>query len=73
MTQEDRIDKLRKWLRVGIENNFCTDIVCMMHDGVPMSEAEDEAMEEGLDPCVFVVRINTEMELVSPFATEEKW
>lgn len=73
MTQEDRIDKLRKWLRVGIENNFCTDIVCMMHDGVPMSEAEDEAMEEGLDPCVFVVRINDEMAVGAPFATEEKW
>lgn len=73
MTQEDRIDKLREWLRVGIENNFCTPTVCQTHDGVPMTEEEDEAWEEGLDPCVFVVRINTEMELVSPFATEEKW
>jgi hypothetical protein len=72
MTREARIDKLREWLDVGIANNFCTNLVCMMHDGVPMSDTEVEAEEEGLDPCVFVVRINNEMATVAPFALQDQ-
>ena len=68
MENEERIEKLRE----GLDNNFCTDIVCEMHDGVPMTDEENEAMEEGMDPCVFVVRINTEMQWVAPFATREE-
>jgi hypothetical protein len=63
------IDNLRTWLQEGINNNYCTNIVCEIHDGVPLTQEEEDASEEGLDPCVFVVRINTEMQRVAPFAT----
>lgn len=45
-----------QWIRWGWEQGWVSPIVCNSHDGVPMSEAEEEEWEEG-DPCIHVVRL----------------
>lgn len=45
-----------EWLRFGFEQGWCGPSVCETHDGLPVSEAEVDAFEDG-DPCVHVVRL----------------
>lgn len=58
MNQEDVVDFF-KWLQIGIDSGWCSEVVCDTHDGVPMTDEEMEEWEEGYDPCIFVVRIWT--------------
>ena len=44
-----------EWMTTGIKAGFCGPPVCSTHDGIPTSQAEDEAWEED-DPCVHVIR-----------------
>jgi hypothetical protein len=46
-----------EWHRTGYENGWCGPALCYTHDGVPTSTAEDEAWENGDDPCIHVVRL----------------
>ena len=48
------------FLEVAHRKGFISDVFCVMHDGIPFSEDEDEEMIEGFDPCVHVVRIHDE-------------
>lgn len=61
ITRDKKLQGLRDWLQVGIDNNFCTPPVCDTHDGAPRTEEEENEFEEGGDPCITVVRINTEL------------
>lgn len=45
------------WIELGVERGWCSQEVCFTHDGAPMSDEEEAAWEEGLDPCLFAVRI----------------
>ena len=45
------------WLAIGREHGFCSLPVCETHDGVPLSMMEQDAWEEGDDPCVHVLRL----------------
>lgn len=45
-----------EWLEHGIKEGFVGPAVCYTHDGLPLSEAEDEEFQEG-DPCVHVLRL----------------
>lgn len=54
MTQQMDFDS---WARIGYEAGWCSPPVCFIHDGVPMTAAEDEDVTEGNDPCVHVVRL----------------
>lgn len=45
------------WLAIGREHGYCSLPTCETHDGVPMSELEQDAWEEGEDPCVHVIRL----------------
>jgi hypothetical protein len=45
-----------EWIRIGIESNWCGPAVCYTHDGLPLSEEEDEEFYEG-DPCVHIIRL----------------
>jgi hypothetical protein len=47
-----------EWLAEGIEAGFCSDVVCLTHDGVPMSAEEAGQWEDGDDPCAAVVRVD---------------
>ena len=44
------------WLKEGLDSGYCGPIVCFTHDGLPMTEAEEEAWDEGYDPCVWIIR-----------------
>ena len=46
-----------EWLVYGLENGFCGPRVCIFHDGLPTTKSEDDEMDEGNDPCVFLIRM----------------
>lgn len=45
------------WIRIGYESGWCSPVVCYSHDGLPMTEAEDQEWVEGHDPCIHIVRM----------------
>jgi hypothetical protein len=45
-----------EWLKIGMENSWCGPAVCETHDGLPMSEEENEEFWES-DPCIHIVRL----------------
>lgn len=45
------------WLEAGIEAGYCGAVLCVMHDGMPMTADADDRAEEGDDPCVPMVRL----------------
>lgn len=45
-----------EWLEYGFNNGWVGPDVCITHDGLPMTEEEEQEMDEG-DPCVHVVRL----------------
>jgi hypothetical protein len=46
-----------EWLQIGISNGWCGPTVCYTHDGLPMSEDEDEQFSNGEDPCMHIIRM----------------
>lgn len=48
---------LTEWLKYGYARGYCSDVVCDMHDGVPMTEPEIDEMEEHGEVCIPVVRV----------------
>lgn len=52
----------QQWIEYGIENEFCSNIFCNTHDGIPMAETEWVIFDEGQDPCQHAVRIGNEAE-----------
>jgi len=45
-----------EWLELGFNNGWVGPQVCITHDGLPMTEEEEQEMDEG-DPCIHVVRL----------------
>ena len=41
----------------GMEKGWIGPQLCAVHDGLPMTEEEEEYMDEGFDPCVPIYRI----------------
>ena len=54
---EDNVESTLAWIREGIDKGFCSDAVCSTHSVDYLRESEAEAMWEGDDPCVFVLRL----------------
>jgi len=48
-----------EWLKIGIDNNFCTNQFCSTHDIMPLHQSEEEEFERGGDPCMHVVRLGS--------------
>lgn len=46
-----------EWIKLGIDNGWCTSTVCYTHDGVPMTEDEEQQFEQGDDPCIHISRM----------------
>lgn len=46
-----------EWLAHGWQQGWCSPPVCAVHDGIPYSPEEDDAMDGGDDPCVHVLRL----------------
>lgn len=47
-----------QWLEFGRFHGYCSEVVCLFHDGIPMSVEEMEAFEDDADICAFGMRIN---------------
>ncbi len=45
------------WLKLGLENHWVGPPVCSTHDGLPSTEDEDNAWDEGDDPCIHILRL----------------
>ena len=45
------------WLKMGLENKWVRTPVCSTHDGLPSTEDEDMAWDEGDDPCIHILRL----------------
>ena len=48
-----------EWLRFGIKSGYCTEQFCNTHAGYPMHDSEEQAWEEGSDPCAHMVRLGS--------------
>ena len=45
------------WLKMGLENKWVGPPVCSTHDGLPSTEDEDMAWDDGDDPCIHILRL----------------
>ena len=48
-----------KWLKIGMKKGYCTGQFCQTHDGGPMTPKEEQAWDNGDDPCCHLVRLGT--------------
>lgn len=46
-----------EWLEYGWQQGWVSPPVCYTHDGLPMTNDEDEEFGEGYDPCVYIIRV----------------
>ena len=51
-----------EWLQVGLDLNFCGPAICEPHDGLPLTELENEQFVEGGDPCIHILRLYEDLE-----------
>jgi len=49
---------MAEWLHHGITKGWCSAPFCDTHDGVPLSEEEQAAWDDGEDPCIHAVRLH---------------
>ena len=45
------------WLAHGIKIGFCSPPFCDTHDGAPLTAEEEAEFDDGLDPCIYAVRL----------------
>lgn len=45
-----------KWLKMGMDLNYCGPPICITHDGEPYTEEEFEEFDDGGDPCIHMIR-----------------
>jgi len=50
-------DDFAEWVSIGIERGWCSVPTCATHDGIPRTEAEESAWDDGWDPCENVLRL----------------
>jgi hypothetical protein len=46
-----------EWLRYGLDRGWAGPPLCETHDGTPTTPAEDDEFEEGMDPCIHIIRL----------------
>jgi hypothetical protein len=45
-----------EWLKIGMDKGWCGPSVCVTHDGVPMTEQEEESLYDD-EPCIHAIRL----------------
>jgi hypothetical protein len=56
-----------EWLDYGFAKGYCSPAVCSTHDGLPMTDEENEEWDEGGDPCVHAVRLFQQYAATVPY------
>lgn len=51
-----------EWIEAGLREGFCGPPVCHTHDGLPMSNEEDDSWNDGEDPCIHIIRLYLDAE-----------
>lgn len=49
--------EFNEWVAYGVEKRWVSFPVCDTHEGIPGTPEEYVEWAEGLDPCIFVMRI----------------
>ncbi len=52
----DALD-LREWLDYGIVQGWISEPNCFHHDLLPVTQEEEDEIEDGGDPCINVIRL----------------
>ena len=50
------------WARIGYESGWCSPPMCYTHDGLPLTAGEEEELNEGHDPCIYIIRLYESVE-----------
>lgn len=50
-------DEFADWMRLGIDRGWCGAPVCLTHDGIPTTAAEDLEFDSGDDICITMCRV----------------
>jgi len=53
-----------EWLQAGLRAGYCGPAVCYTHDGLPLSNDEEEQFEE-YEPCIHIIRLYEDEEMKS--------
>jgi hypothetical protein len=56
MTDDER-EEFEKWILIGIERKWISDVVCAIHEGLPNTEEEEKDWEDGYDTCIPGIRV----------------
>ena len=59
MTPEKKSKAFWKWYQRGIKKGFCSKEFCETHEGYPMHPSEEDAWDQGHDPCAHMVRLGS--------------
>lgn len=46
-----------QWINYGIQQGWATPPICSTHDGIPMTNQEEQAWDQGEDPCIHIIRL----------------
>lgn len=46
-----------EWVAYGVNKRWVTLPVCDLHNGYPLTDKEQKDIDEGTDPCIYVMRI----------------
>lgn len=46
-----------EWLKYGWDQGWCGPDVCVVHDGLPLSDFETESWYDGDDCCIHFIRL----------------
>lgn len=63
-------EEARAALNALIKAGYVTDVVCNTHEGLALTEEEDQEFMDGFDPCVSAVRVW--MDKLDPPAPQEQ-
>ena len=55
--QEPTTPDFWDWHALGVAQGWVSQVVCDTHDGLPMTDGEMEAWEDGDDPCIPALRL----------------
>jgi len=64
---------VHEWIQMGFDNGWCTPSHCLMHDGYALTEKESEDFDQGLDPCVHVLRLCWDKEEQEAILGKNEW
>ena len=60
-----------EWITYGIERGYCTNSLCQTHEWLPMTSVEEQALEDGDDPCIHVMRLGSHEDWLRNFPAED--